>query len=289
MKIIGLLINLNALILTVWWVSTEHPHKPWAITACILALFVGMFMVLQDRAIEITLKGVGSIKAAAQQATTDANAIASLKERIEAQSATIDLVATKASEARNLVDQLAERAQEADAKIDQVDKTIKEAEKLNLFHSIVLAAENDDWDAFVSLLKWIDDKNFPLREIAANAYTRIRISFTGPIGRGFLNPTWQAGVNPEIIPLSALRTAYDKLNPIYHASVVKTVWGRDDIAKHDKMSFFIHVLNASKSMNAKNNAAKYFVKCAGDNAPNWEPFKIELLLQWWDEHKELIE
>lgn len=47
--------------------------------ACLLAAFVGIIFTMHDRAIEITFSRVGTIKAAAEQATADANEIAKSK------------------------------------------------------------------------------------------------------------------------------------------------------------------------------------------------------------------
>ena len=79
MKIIGVLISVLAVLLTGWWVSSDRRHKPWVLSVCIIAIFVGIFTMLQDRAIEVSLRGVGTIKAAAEQATTDAAAIANVR------------------------------------------------------------------------------------------------------------------------------------------------------------------------------------------------------------------
>ncbi|MGD9576770.1 MAG: hypothetical protein AB7Y74_00810 [Syntrophorhabdus sp.] len=286
MKIIGLLVILNALILTGWWVSTAHSYKPWVVTACTLAIFMGIFMILQDRAIEISLKGIGTIKAAAHQASVDASAIATLKTRVEAQSATVDLVAATAVEARTLVDELSQRAKEADVKINRVEGATLKAEALTSFLSVVLAAENDSWQAFQELEKWVADIDFPLREVAANAYTRIRISYTGPIDLGCLNPTWTNGFDPDKVPIAELLPVFDALNPAYHASVVKTVSTRTDLPKRDKMEFFMHALNHSNSLNAKNYAAKFFIKSAAENEIKWEPFNIDPLSQWWAKNKD---
>ena len=97
MKIIGFLIIINALVITCWRVSLDHAHKSWVITVCLLALFSGAFMILQDRAIELTFKGVGTIKAAQEQASVDAATVAHLKERVEVRDATVDLIAREAA------------------------------------------------------------------------------------------------------------------------------------------------------------------------------------------------
>lgn len=102
-KLIGSLLIINSIVISAWWLTGEHPHKGWAFTICMTAIFGGGFLILQERIIEFTVDGIGTIKSAAEQATADANTISDLKNRIEAQSATVDLVAKKATET---IDQL---------------------------------------------------------------------------------------------------------------------------------------------------------------------------------------
>lgn len=102
-KLAGFLIIVNAIVIAAWWLLGEHPYKGWAFSICLTAVFVGAFMILHERVTEVTLEGVGTIKSAVEQATADANSISEIKNRIQSQSATIDLVAMKATET---IDQL---------------------------------------------------------------------------------------------------------------------------------------------------------------------------------------
>ena len=106
MKLLGILIIINSLVVTGYWVSGTHQHKIWVVSVCVLAVFVGVIFTMHSRAIEITFKNVGTIKAAAERATADANEVAAIKKRIEAQSATVDLVAESAAKAHNLIEDL---------------------------------------------------------------------------------------------------------------------------------------------------------------------------------------
>ena len=126
MKIVGILLILNALFLATWWVVTDHPYKPWAVLIGLVAIFVGVYFTVQDRAIEITIEKVGTIKAAARQATVDAQAVADLRQRIEAQSATVDLVAESATKAHNLIEDLERKNQTAESKIQDLEAASSE-------------------------------------------------------------------------------------------------------------------------------------------------------------------
>jgi hypothetical protein len=74
-KLLGVLLIANAILVTGWWVTKDSPHKGWAFTICLVAVFVGIVFLVKDRAIEITVRGVGTIKAASEQAAIDAQAV----------------------------------------------------------------------------------------------------------------------------------------------------------------------------------------------------------------------
>ncbi len=97
MKLLGILLVVNSLLLAIYCASTGHQHIKSIITVCLIAAFVGIVFTMHDRAIEITFNKIGTIKAAAEQATADAKEIAEIKKRIEAQSATVDIVAQRAN------------------------------------------------------------------------------------------------------------------------------------------------------------------------------------------------
>ena len=92
-QLIGILIIINSLVVTTWWIGTGRAHSAVFIPVCLIAVFAGIVLIMQDRALEITIKGVGSIKAAAEQAILDAKQVTEIKDQIVAQRATIDIVA----------------------------------------------------------------------------------------------------------------------------------------------------------------------------------------------------
>jgi hypothetical protein len=103
MTLLGLAIILSSLFFTGWWVLNVNQFKSFAVTVCLIAIFVGGFLILQDRIIEFTIENVGTLKTAADKATADAQSISKLRRRIEAQSATIDLIA---KDAQSTIEQL---------------------------------------------------------------------------------------------------------------------------------------------------------------------------------------
>ena len=296
MKLLGLLLILNSLVLTGYWVIGDHTHKGWAITICVVTIIVGIAFTFHERALEITFSGIGTIKAAAKQAAIDANAVSDLKDRVESQSATVDLVAQSAAEARKIVDKLTEKSQATDEKLDMIDETIvkaqealKEIKRITEFATDLLAAQNDNWKSFEQLRQWGDDTSFPLNEVAVNAYVKIRTSYGGPIKYGYLNIKWPKEDDPAKLSMQDFLKTYRSLNPIFHTDLVNTVWEREDIPKKKRMAFLHEVIRTSNSLTARDYAADFFVREAGDDDLKWQPFNIKPILNWWEEHGESVQ
>ena len=130
LQLIGVLIIVNALTCAGWFVSHDNKLTPGGIALLAITMVVGLALVFHERAIEITFGKFASIKAAAQQATTDANEIAAIRERVEAQAATLDLVAKESSEAKKLLGQLKAATTTADEKLALLEKKTAETAKL---------------------------------------------------------------------------------------------------------------------------------------------------------------
>jgi len=94
-KLLGVLCIFNVMIFCSWWVLNNNPYKLWMISLCMITIFVGIFFILQDRAVEITFKNIGKIKAAAQSATSDAQEITKMKEDIQKQSNIVNLITSQ--------------------------------------------------------------------------------------------------------------------------------------------------------------------------------------------------
>jgi len=124
LKFLGVVVIVNTLLGAGWYVGTG---KPWSLaltTLTIVVLVIGLALIVNERAIELSFGKVASIKAAASQVSADAAEIASIRTRVEAQAATMDLVAKESSEAKRLLSDLREENKEADEKLKAlVDKT----------------------------------------------------------------------------------------------------------------------------------------------------------------------
>src|SRR5437868_3594295 len=103
LQLIGVLIMINTLTCAGWAMSHDKPLGATGISLVIIGIVAGLALTFHERAIEITFGKVASLKAAAQQATNDANEISAIRQRVEAQAATLDLVAKEAADAKRLL------------------------------------------------------------------------------------------------------------------------------------------------------------------------------------------
>src|SRR5438874_12008634 len=106
MKVLGLLVIVNALILSASWMVGDNANKVGnatkvgVVSVTLIAVFVGIFLIVSERSTEVSVQGVGSIKAAAAAVKEDSKDVAEIKKRVENQSASIDMVAAKATQAQ---------------------------------------------------------------------------------------------------------------------------------------------------------------------------------------------
>jgi len=294
LKLVGVLLISNALFITGWWVMGEHPHKGWGFTLCLAAVFGGVFLVLQGRVTEVTVKGIGTIKSAAEQASADANAISELKDRVEAQSATVDLIAKEAADAKQLVKDLSEKNSEAEEKLSQLDKSIKhgnlavkELQLYTQFNSTVLAAQNDDRRAYDQLWAWSEDSSFAFQRAAAQAVQTVMDQHNPAMFRSGFTVSWNEGVDPENLPLPELWQAFKNAPPHIRLGILEFVWEkRTDISKRDRLQFLVDVLHSDESLRVIEYAGRYFAQGTGDK---YKPIAIGPHLNWWEENKNSIE
>lgn len=129
-QLVGILVIVNTLVVSAWWLSQG---KPWGLgftTLAVLASLVGLALVFNERAIELSFGKFGKIKAAAQQAETDAKEIAEIRKRVEAQAATMDLVAKESAEAKKLLADLTEQNEVAERKLKELAERTSEVVRL---------------------------------------------------------------------------------------------------------------------------------------------------------------
>ena len=294
MKLISILLVLSSIAISYWWITAYGTHKGAMLTLCFLAVFAGLAILLSDRITELSMKGIGTIKAAAEQASADANVVSELKKRVEDQSATVDLIAKEAADAKQLVNALSEKNSKAEEKLSQLDKSIndgnlavKELQLYTQFNGTVLAAQNDNRHAYDQLWAWGKDSSFPFQKASAQAAQTIMDQHNPAIIRGGFSVPWNDGINTQKLSLSELRQIFTSAPPHIRLGVLEFVWTkRTDIPKPDRLQFLVDVLRRDESLLVIEYAGRYFEKETGNKL---KPLAIKQHLEWWKENKDSIE
>lgn len=293
MRLLGIIIIANSLIVTGYWVSGAHQYKGWVVSVCVLAIFVGLIFTMHDRAIEITFERIGTIKAAAEQANADADDIAAIKKRIESQSATIDLVANEASQAKTISEEVAKKNQLAEEKLDMLDQaitkataTLAEIDASKEFTLTVLNAQSDDRKAYDTLKKWAENKTYRFSSQAAQAWNTIFESHNAPMYLSNFTVPWKEGFDPSKLSLSDLAQQYHGAQTQLKPAILEYIWKRDDIPKVRRLDFMMDIMKTDASLTAVEYAGRHFTS---GTELKIKPMAVEYLAEWWEAHKHEFE
>lgn len=289
MKWIGILLILSSIVWTTWWITTHDNYKVALFSLCLIAIFVGLVLIFQDRVTELTVKGVGTIKAVTQQVQSDAKAVAELKERVENQSATVDLIAKEASKAKEISEEVADKNKLAEEKLDTLNKTIAKANDAladidaeTEFIKIVIAAQNDDRKAFDKLKEWSEEKNHRFLSRAAQAWNTIFENHNKPYSISGFKVPWSENFDPSKLSLPELAQQYRGAPAQLKPALLEYIWKRDDIPKIDRLDFMMEVMNDDSSLTAVEYAGRHFT--SGTNQ-KIKPMAVEYLSDWWENHR----
>jgi protein-disulfide isomerase len=179
-QIIGVLIIVCALVFGGYLLVKVKDARKGGIGLAGLGVFAGIVILISDRITELTFGGVGTIKAATAQATSDAGTISALKVRVEDQSATVDAIAKEAGDAADLSNKVSAQIVSADKKLAQLDAAIVVAKTTlaslqadSAFSTTVEEAQNDDRVAFDKLHTIALDPQSPYAIRAAQAWNAV--------------------------------------------------------------------------------------------------------------------
>lgn len=293
MQTFGVILVFGSLAGTAWWVGTSRPHKGFMISICLIAVFAGSFFVVQERAVEITFKGLGTIKAAAEQAVLDANEVNQIKKRAAAQSATIDLVVQQAGESKRLVEELSQTSAVAEQRLGTIEKTseraskvLSELEQATQFTMTVIAAQTDDRKAFDQLVTWAKVKSHPFSSRAGQAWGMILDQHNPPFVRIGKVPWPDRIDDPSKLTFQQLRQGYESALVFVKPALIAYISKRQDIPKKDRMQFLADVIEHDESLKAVEYAGRYFMKEAG---LKFKPLAVTPILEWWRNNKNTIQ
>lgn len=130
LQLIGVLIIVNSLTCAGWFVAHDKTLGAGGIALVVFSIVAGLALIFNEKAVEISFGKIATLKAAAQQATTDAKEIAAVRQRVEAQAATLDLVAKESADAKRLLGSLREENKNADEKLKLLDQKTAEIYRL---------------------------------------------------------------------------------------------------------------------------------------------------------------
>ena len=217
-------------IVAAFWSMRDGNMRRGVLATAILGVVAGLALTIQDRITELPLPGFGTIKAAAAQAGADAATIGKLKTRVEDQSATVDLVASQASAARALAQQAEGQTKLAQQRLEALNKAIGEANAALAqlrpeadFTQLVVAAQNDDREAFDKLEKMSNDKSDPLSARAAQAWITVLNAHSSGIYQSYIFP-WKSGFDPSKLSFSDLTQGFNQVPEFEKPGLIQYIW-----------------------------------------------------------------
>ena len=125
-QLLGILLPVASFGLAIWYFRVKRPHPvPMAIMFTLM-VSVGVVLFFEERISEIDIPHLGKIKAAAAQVAVDAKQVAEIRKRIEAQGATIDLVARSAADSEKRSTTLAEQVGSDARQVGEIKSRVEE-------------------------------------------------------------------------------------------------------------------------------------------------------------------
>lgn len=67
----------------IWHLAKNRPFPAWGFSILLVAVFVGIFFSIRDKATRVTVKGIGSIETAVEQAYANADTVAQIKQHLQ--------------------------------------------------------------------------------------------------------------------------------------------------------------------------------------------------------------
>lgn len=258
LKLIGVLLILNSLVLTSYWVLGEHSNKGWAVLLCSGAIFVGILLIVQHRRMELSVPYFGKLKAAADQADIDAKAISDIKNRIEGQSATVDLVAKDVADAK-----------------DEIN-----------FNLLLTKASNDNRFALDELHKIEMTEGHRFQETARQAVEQIIVNLQiVVIYKDFLDLKKKYNIDPEEASLNDFHKVFEQ-GPLYDKiDVLTIVWSQKKrFTKAERIEVLYKVITTTPSIRILFSACGLMDK----EAKLGKNFILDhaQYAKWWEENRE---
>ena len=257
---IGIILIVTSIVIAIYWLATGKRNKPLFRFVCVFTAIMGFLLVLKDKLVEVTFKDVISIKTSAAKASADAEVIAKVKQQVENQRATIDLVATEAQKAKNISEDASNKVMLAEQKLITLDDAIQKANealgKLNAateFSLLIAKAQNDDRDAFIQLIKISMTNNSPYAQSAKNIVNSIlhETETQTVIEDNAVTIHWDIyGIDPDKDTLQKLTDFYSAHpdSVLIRFNVVKQIFNASRFSERERFDFVAKVMQTDKSL-----------------------------------------
>lgn len=240
----GSLLVTIPVIVTATQVIRGQPLKAQEVILFGIFILSGVSLFLIDRATEISVTGVGTIKAAAKMADDDAKQIIQLKEEME----------EKNDKALELLSDLEKALHDANLQM----KALQSREE---FSKIVLASQFDDRQSFDRLFQLATDEEYVFQEEANEYYDIIaRANSSGVFIAPELKYLNNEGENIDLdrFSLSDFAVGFYNLDRDVRSSVLFHIRDRDDLSLKAKSEFLIDVIRNDVSIQVTANAIRAF-------------------------------
>jgi len=187
---------------------------------------------------------------------------------------------------------LSNKNSKAEEKLSELDKAIvkgnnavQELQLYTHFNSTVLAAQNDDRQAYDQLFAWTAEKTFPYKKAASEAVQAVMEQYDPAIYKNF-SLTWDEGVDPHKLSLPELWQAYKSAPADTRVGLLEFVWTkRTDLSRRHRLQFLVDVLRSDESLKVVEYAGRYFSQGTKDS---FKPIAISQHIEWWNKNKDTI-
>ncbi|TVM03365.1 MAG: hypothetical protein CV087_05725 [Candidatus Brocadia sp. WS118] len=265
------------MLISVWLFWKRHINQgTWVVIFSLMIFFGGA----------LNIESLFQYSPIWQQIQGDADAISDRRKDIEEAAA---IVNEDLKMAKLQLSQIVEKNELIDKRLEQYDSSLARMKKSEDFYRTISLAQNDDWSAYTELIKYTKSEDPNVKTISDNAIVKIRGQYINP----FIEPKFMSLEKNDTIDFT--KATYNDFVKVYpsslhmtHPGLVTEMDKNKSATRHEKMSFYVEILNSSNSMNAKYYAGKYFVKESKDADLKWQPFNIDALLNWWERNRDKI-
>jgi hypothetical protein len=267
LQFVGVMLVLNALAVSVFFaVHKELGLKSGAV--CLVAVLAGFVLFFNERATEITMTGVGTIKAVTTKAINDAKAIEQLRIDLDAQQ------------------------KETTDRLKQVTHTLADAVSTNRrleeraeFLSLMTGAISGNRKDYERLVAMSRDTSSKFQVEASQVVATAGILHTyNPLG-----PKYSIDFNPGVdiakVSIADFTATYPVVRRFQRPAVIESLGNRKDLPLRERMEFLLKIIQTDEDLPAVMTAVYFFAQAAKIPSTTTD---FHLCSEWWETNKDTI-